>query len=324
MNCDVMSIVPMRAEVRGIECVYFCPSCREVLEPSEVSRFSIDYSRELQTFNSIQIQSDTKSETSSVESKEAFKLYSLINTEYSNLIDHYQRVENAESGSNKRKYIKTSTLIRRSITNEGLDPAGPRTTPQPSDLEQDLKIPNEASPFPKQRKLEDSKSKPEIPTNQNPMMIDQELLEKDIKVVCNGINGIFHFSNQRVSCECEECLQKSNLEDRIFTATHFEQHCGAGTAKKWKASVRIRPGSVPEVSESDPPLPLGRWFAMKGIDMLITRVPATNRKSEVNRSVKQRSTQIGSFKDFDQVSQVEVKPWDHVRVGGYMKLHVSH
>lgn len=31
-----------------------------------------------------------------------------------------------------------------------------------------------------------------------------------------------------------------------MTATQFEQYAGAGSAKKWKTSLRILPGQVPE------------------------------------------------------------------------------
>ena len=36
------------------------------------------------------------------------------------------------------------------------------------------------------------------------------------------------------------------VNGKEMTATQFEQHAGAGSAKKWKTSLRILPGQVPE------------------------------------------------------------------------------
>lgn len=69
-----------------------------------------------------------------------------------------------------------------------------------------------------------------------------------IVVTCNGYRGIFLLGLQRVICLCNDCERKPEAE-REFSCTQYEQHCGAGAAKKWKASLRIEPGSVPEVPE---------------------------------------------------------------------------
>lgn len=58
--------------------------------------------------------------------------------------------------------------------------------------------------------------------------------------------GTFLVAQSRVICNCAECAGKP-ASQREMSATHFEAHAGAGAAKKWKSSVRILAGAVPEV-----------------------------------------------------------------------------
>ncbi len=53
-------------------------------------------------------------------------------------------------------------------------------------------------------------------------------------------------------CVCLDCINKPEVE-REFSCTQFEQHAGAGAAKKWKASLRVEPGSSGEVSRGQAP-----------------------------------------------------------------------
>lgn len=69
-----------------------------------------------------------------------------------------------------------------------------------------------------------------------------------IPVICSGMRGLFMLAAQRVICRCSECKKKPESE-RDMSCTQFEAHCGAGAAKKWKASLRIEPGGVPEVPD---------------------------------------------------------------------------
>ncbi len=80
------------------------------------------------------------------------------------------------------------------------------------------------------------------------LMAHLALLALQIVVMCNGYRGTFLLGLQRVICMCTDCRKKPEAE-REFSCTQYEQHCGAGAAKKWKASLRIEPGSVPEVPE---------------------------------------------------------------------------
>lgn len=73
-------------------------------------------------------------------------------------------------------------------------------------------------------------------------------------VMCNGYRGQFLVGQQRVVCLCSDCRKKPEAE-REFSCTQYEQHCGAGAAKKWKASLRLEPGCVPEVPEGGAPPP---------------------------------------------------------------------
>lgn len=67
-----------------------------------------------------------------------------------------------------------------------------------------------------------------------------------LPVVCGDKRGTFLLGRQRVLCDCAECRQRPGT-DRELTCTQFEVHAGAGAAKKWKSSMRIRPGGAPEV-----------------------------------------------------------------------------
>jgi len=64
-----------------------------------------------------------------------------------------------------------------------------------------------------------------------------------IPIICNGIKGTFLLSEMKVICSCSSCAVLP-LDRRTFTPTQYEQHSGAGSAKKWKASLRIEPGAV--------------------------------------------------------------------------------
>jgi len=65
-------------------------------------------------------------------------------------------------------------------------------------------------------------------------------------VVCGDKRGTFLLGRQRVLCACAECAARPP-GGRELTCTQFEAHAGAGAAKKWKSSMRIRPGGAPEV-----------------------------------------------------------------------------
>ncbi|GIL70622.1 hypothetical protein Vretimale_3738 [Volvox reticuliferus] len=90
-------------------------------------------------------------------------------------------------------------------------------------------------------------------------------LPAQLNVSCNDVAGTFIMDGIKVLCHCKECreLPKSQRE---FHPTHWEQHCGAGTAKKWKASVKIEPGGAPEVPPGGNPMQIGKWFDMLGVE----------------------------------------------------------
>ncbi len=74
-------------------------------------------------------------------------------------------------------------------------------------------------------------------------------------MICSGMQGMFALAPQTIECMCGECRNKS-VSQRTFSPTQFEAHCGAGAAKKWKASVRVlqgAPGVPPGASSCTAP-----------------------------------------------------------------------
>lgn len=59
-----------------------------------------------------------------------------------------------------------------------------------------------------------------------------------VSVACNNVTATLHPASCRVRAKGEE-----------MSATHFEQYAGCGSAKKWRASVKLVPGQVPECPE---------------------------------------------------------------------------
>ena len=74
----------------------------------------------------------------------------------------------------------------------------------------------------------------------------QASLMMQVPVFCNGLHGVYLLGRQRIICSCPACAAKPEAK-REHSCTQFEMHCGAGAAKKWKASLRVEPGGVPEV-----------------------------------------------------------------------------
>ncbi len=86
-----------------------------------------------------------------------------------------------------------------------------------------------------------------------------------LTVSCNEVAGLFIMDGIKVICRCKECVARPKGQ-REFHPTHWEQHCGAGTAKKWKASIKIEPGGAPEVPQGSYPMQIGKWFDMLGVE----------------------------------------------------------
>ena len=85
-------------------------------------------------------------------------------------------------------------------------------------------------------------------------------------MTCNDTRGTVYLDQQVVACYCPACdARVASGHDRpLFSFTRFERHSGS-KAKKWRISLRIDPGSVPEVPEGDPPMALGQWLEAKGV-----------------------------------------------------------
>ena len=81
--------------------------------------------------------------------------------------------------------------------------------------------------------------------NDPPLQLARPPDDLAVKVMCNGYEGVLYPASSRVL-----------HNDREFTAPQFEQFCGAGSTKKWKISLRVVPGSVPECPLGAPYLSL--------------------------------------------------------------------
>lgn len=86
-----------------------------------------------------------------------------------------------------------------------------------------------------------------------------------IPIICNTTKATFLLAEMKVVCSCPSCAVQP-LEKRTFSPTQFEQHAGAGSAKKWKASLRIEPGGVKECPHGANSMAFGKWMDMKGIE----------------------------------------------------------
>lgn len=98
-----------------------------------------------------------------------------------------------------------------------------------------------------------------------PMRVDVASPRVKLPVVCNDVRGVVFLDQQVVSCFCPACSARvMDGHDRpLFSFTRFERHTGS-KAKKWRLSLRIQPGSVPECPVGEPPMPLGQWLELRG------------------------------------------------------------
>ncbi|KAK9862670.1 hypothetical protein WJX84_009528, partial [Apatococcus fuscideae] len=172
--------------------------------------------------------------------------------------EHYEqkaRKETARYLSERRQYDdlqRMYTEMHSSAFHAGLLEQKPELKPNKGrppkrPAEQDSPAPSAKRPAPSGP----SRGPPKIPAK--------------VRVLCGTTHGLFMPVKRRVQCECEHCLQKPESQ-REFSPTQFEAHCGAGAAKKWKASLRIIPGGAPDVSSSGNPVQIGRWLVSKGLE----------------------------------------------------------
>lgn len=87
-----------------------------------------------------------------------------------------------------------------------------------------------------------------------------------VEIVCNGVNGTLIIAHQMVICGCSLCIQQPSQTNRTMSCKQFEIHAGAGGEKKWKSSLRVRPGTEPEVPRNSQPMGVGRWLELKALD----------------------------------------------------------
>lgn len=101
------------------------------------------------------------------------------------------------------------------------------------------------------------------PASQPP---DNSVAGLKLPIFCNDISGVLCMDQQIVACHCESCEQRvaAGYDRPIFSLTRYERHSGS-KAKKWRLSLRIQPGAVPECPRGASPLPIGHWLSMRGL-----------------------------------------------------------
>ncbi|CAD7696632.1 unnamed protein product [Ostreobium quekettii] len=162
---------------------------------------------------------------------------------------------------------------------------------------------------------------------------DDKLLQ-EIPIVCNSTGGIFLLGLQKVICGCSACSAKPEPQ-REFTATQFEQHCGAGSAKKWKSSLRVKPGALPEVPKDAPPLPIGKWLELKGIETKASRaaksgphpVPEKTDQAALataRKNIKTEKRTVNGKVKVEKPEPEKFEPWQQVLRGGFSTIKVRY
>ena len=90
-------------------------------------------------------------------------------------------------------------------------------------------------------------------------------LPAEVSVICaQSYRGNFYVHDLKVLCMSDCCVGRPE-EERTFTPVRWEAHCGAGSAKKWKSTIRLEPGTVPELPTGSVPKPIGRWLEQRGV-----------------------------------------------------------
>jgi hypothetical protein len=77
---------------------------------------------------------------------------------------------------------------------------------------------------------------------------------------------------QVVECYCAPCCARvaAGHDRPLFSFTRFERHAGS-RAKKWRLSLRVEPGSVPECPPGGGGMSLGAWLDARGASAWVPR-----------------------------------------------------
>lgn len=74
-----------------------------------------------------------------------------------------------------------------------------------------------------------------------------------VPVVCQSLRGSFLVHRYKVRCAGPCCAGNSKL----WSPRQFESHAG-GSANKWRTSLKVQPGTVPEAPKRGSALTIGR------------------------------------------------------------------
>ena len=122
-----------------------------------------------------------------------------------------------------------------------------------------------------------------------------------IRVTCNEHDGVYLVRRKMFRCMCEqhECLKVSGEGDgNVFGGAEWEKHCGKGSSKTWKRSVRIvKPEGKKEM--------IGNWLHRTGLQPMPS-LSTRDDHLDVNVGVgglKKRKTVSGGTKK-QQIQQI--------------------
>eukprot|EP00891_Asterochloris_glomerata_P002152 jgi/Astpho2/2152/fgenesh1_pg.00040_%23_10_t len=142
-------------------------------------------------------------------------------------------------------------------------------------------------------------------------------------VSCNSIRGTLLLGPQRVICECADCRRRPEA-DREFSCTQFEAHCGAGAAKKWKASFKIEPGQLDEVPLGAPPMQVGKWLDIMGIELRPPARPSAAKAAGVSSASHSHSHGHGHGHGHAMVkAKAHRAPWNEMGAGMHTPIKVQ-
>ena len=89
------------------------------------------------------------------------------------------------------------------------------------------------------------------------------LVDAKVEVKCGEVQGTLFLDTLKVICNCRPCREKPATLSTM-TCTRFEAHAGASSAKKWKSSLKVIPGSHPLAPASMQPMSVGKWMELSG------------------------------------------------------------
>ncbi|EFJ48286.1 hypothetical protein VOLCADRAFT_91035 [Volvox carteri f. nagariensis] len=140
-------------------------------------------------------------------------------------------------------------------------------------------------------------------------------LDGAMPVTCNYIDAWFLLRHKLVACDCVGCRTQPGSGKRIcWTPIGFEEHAGMRASKKWKNSIRMRPGAEVEVVPEPGHLgaggggggePLGEWLDRRGVV-----VPPSKQRRRVMEAAEVERCVLAPITGVSKVSAAVAAPPD--------------